>query len=325
MTNDAGLRNMNTKAKTVKIVEVGLRDGLQNESVVVDADVRYQLLRQLIDAGLTSLEVGSFVSPKWVPAMAPSEELFKRAIADQKTSIIPANVSLSALVPNEKGMDAVVRLGIKEIAVFAACSETFSQKNTNCSIAESFERLTRVAKVATDHGIKIRGYLSTTFGCPFEGPVNLDLVSKNVKRLLDLGAYEVSLGDTIGIASAGDIETLLGHLFKSVSPHVLAGHFHDTRGQAVANVLMAYQMGIRVFDASIGGLGGCPYAPGATGNVATEDLIYLFDSMNVDSGIDLSLLVKSNHWLAQKMNKKLPSRIGLVDDHQKTKSKACFL
>lgn len=316
---------MSINADKVQIVEVGLRDGLQNESVVVDVETRHQLLLKLVAAGFTSLEVGSFVSPKWVPAMAPSENLFQRAMADQQSGVIPKTVVMSALVPNEKGMEAVLRLGVKEIAIFAANSETFSKKNTNSTINESFIRLAEVTRLALDNGIKIRGYLSTCFGCPFEGPVKLETVGENVNRLLDLGAYEVSLGDTIGLAGAGDVEKLFEFLLRNISAKVLAGHFHDTRGQAVANVLKAYQMGIRVFDSSIGGLGGCPYAPGATGNVATEDIVYLFDSMGVSTGLDLGKLLMANAWLSQNMGKALPSRVGLADANKTDSKRICFL
>jgi hydroxymethylglutaryl-CoA lyase len=209
--------------------------------------------------------------------------------------------------------------------VFAACSETFAQRNTNCSIEESFQRLKKVTDLAHQRGLRIRGYLSTCFGCPFEGPVAIRNVRDNVQRMADLGAYEISLGDTIGLASAGHVERLLTELLMRFPASLLAGHFHDTRGQATANVLMAYQMGLRVFDASIGGLGGCPYAPGANGNVATEDVVYLFNSMGVDCGIDLDQLLAINGWLAQAMQRTLPSKVGLAVGRSQLKQGACFL
>lgn len=309
----------------VRIVEVGLRDGLQNEKIEIPVDQRYQLLHLLLKAGLRSIEAGAFVSPKWVPAMAPSEELFLRAQRDLKKGLLPDGTNLSALVPNEKGMEAALRLGVQEIAIFAACSETFSQKNTNCSMDESFHRLKTVVQIAQKQGVKIRGYLSTCFGCPFEGPVSLSVVEQNVSRLLDLGAYEVSLGDTIGLASAGDVERLLNLLLRKNNPSQLAGHFHDTRGQGVANVLRAFQMGLRAFDTSIGGLGGCPYAPGATGNVATEDVVYLFKSLGVETDIDLEKLLDLHRWLSQTMNKELPSKVGIAARHSKNPHQGCFL
>jgi len=298
---------------TIRIVEVGLRDGLQNESKFPDETVRKELLLQLIDAGSKSLEVGAFVSPKWVPAMACSEALFSSVLKDQNSHLIPNDVQLSILVPNEQGMDVAIKLGVKEIAIFAACSEGFSQKNTNCSIKESFQRLEVVAKMAYKHNINVRGYLSTCFGCPFDGSVDVSQVVENVKRMLDLGVYEVSLGDTIGIASAGDVERLLSKLLTFVEPRLLAGHFHDTRGQALVNILKSFEMGITTFDSSIGGLGGCPYAPGATGNVATEDVVYLFNSLNKTTGLDINKLLKINNWLSQKMGRTLSSRVSLAD------------
>lgn len=298
--------------KSVSIVEVGLRDGLQNEPQYPAVEVRKELLQQLIDAGSRALEIGAFVSPKWVPAMACSEELVLSTLKDQAEQRIPTDAQLSVLIPNEKGMEIAIKLGVKEIAIFAACSESFSQRNTNCSIEESFQRLKIVAQMAGVHQIKVRGYLSTCFGCPFEGAVDPSRVVENVQRMLDLGVYEVSIGDTIGVASAGNVETLFSQLLASVTPTLLAGHFHDTRGQALANILKSYEMGITTFDSSIGGLGGCPYAPGATGNVATEEVVYLFDSMNVSTGLNLEKLIQINQWLAKKMNRTLSSRVGIA-------------
>lgn len=307
------------QASKVRLVEVGLRDGLQNEKHYPGVEVRKELILQLIKAGSRVLEVGAFVSPKWVPAMACSESLVTSLLQDQVQNQLgstknqgDAVVQFSVLIPNEKGMDTALRLGVKEIAIFAACSESFSQKNTNCSIAESFDRLRVVAQRAHQHNVKVRGYLSTCFGCPFEGAVDRNIIVENVLRLRDLGAYEVSMGDTIGLASAGDVEVLFEQLLSHVPASFLAGHFHDTRGQALANILKSYEMGITTFDSSIGGLGGCPYAPGATGNVATEDVVYLFQSLGVETGLNLVELLKINDWLSQKMNRKLSSRVGLA-------------
>lgn len=297
----------------IRIFEVGLRDGLQNEKIDFPIQQRQELLTQLIDAGLTHLEIGSFVSPKWVPAMACSEDFVSYSLSELSKGKFPATILFSALIPNEKGLDTALRLGVKEIAIFASCSETFSQKNTNCSIDESFLRLEKVSRMAIQHMIKVRGYLSTCFGCPFEGPVDINQVLTNVDRMKKMGVYEISLGDTIGLASAGDVDKLLSQLLKSHPSDFFAGHFHDTRGQALVNILKAYEFGLRVFDSSIGGLGGCPYAPGATGNVATEDVIYLFNSLGVSTGVDLNKLVNINHWLSQKMNKRLPSKVSLAN------------
>lgn len=309
----------------VRIVEVGLRDGLQNEKTMVSLDNRQQILSKLIAAGLNSIEAGSFVSPKWVPAMADSEALFAWYNSEITKGHFSKSLALSALIPNEKGMEAALRLSVKEVAIFAACSETFSQKNTNCSIDESFDRLEKVTKIALKEGIRVRGYLSTCFGCPFEGAVDAEVVHSNVKRMKNLGVYEVSLGDTIGLAGAGDVEFLLNRLFLDIEPLFLAGHFHDTRGQGVANVLRAYQLGLRAFDASIGGLGGCPYAPGATGNVATEDLVFLFNSMKIRTGIQLESLLDLNEWLSGIMGRQLPSKVGRAAHQGYVPHKGCFL
>ncbi len=312
----------------VRIFEVGLRDGLQNEKQNLSIEVRQNLLQKLIEAGLTHLEIGSFVSPKWVPAMACSEELVALSLKKQSENKLPPTTLFSVLVPNEKGLETALRLGVQEIAIFASCSETFSQKNTNCSIEESFQRLAPVTQLALAHKIKVRGYLSTCFGCPFEGAVSMNKIIENVNRMKDLGVYEVSLGDTIGLASAGDVEALLSQLLKSHHPNFLAGHFHDTRGQALVNILKAYELGLRVFDSSIGGLGGCPYAPGATGNIATEDVVYLFNSLGVKTGVDLQKLIESNQWLSQLMGKPLPSRVSIAShstqSNKPTSTGSCF-
>lgn len=293
----------------VKIVEVGLRDGLQNESTVLSVLQRFQLLEKLIAAGTKTFEVGAFVSPKWVPQMAVSKELTELVLKkypDQK------KFHSSVLVPNEVGMSGALETGIKEIAVFASCSETFSQKNINCSIEESFQRFEPIMKLAKKNKIKVRGYLSVCFGCPFEGDVPEKQVVALAKRLFKMGCYEISIGDTIGVATVSQVNLLFKKLKKVVPLAKLAGHFHDTRGQALANILEAYKVGVRVFDSSIGGLGGCPYAKGATGNVATEDVVYMFDGMNVDTGLDIDKLCAINRWLEPQMNHPLSSRVGKV-------------
>lgn len=293
----------------VTIVEVGLRDGLQNESVLLPLQVRLDMAQALSDAGLRRIEIGSFVSPKWVPAMEMSDELTKLALERQKNKIIDPTTEFSALVPNEKGMEKAISSGIKEVSLFAACSESFSFKNINCSMQESFARFKTVAQLAQAHQIKIRGYLSVCFACPFEGAVDINVVVENVQKFMDLGCFEVSIGDTIGAATAGDVEQLFSMLFKKFSATILAGHYHDTRGQALANILKSYEMGLRVFDSSIGGLGGCPYAPSATGNVATEDVIYLFDGLKANTGVDLQKLVVASNSLSLHMGRQLASRV----------------
>ncbi|ASD62356.1 hydroxymethylglutaryl-CoA lyase [Bdellovibrio bacteriovorus] len=298
--------------KSVVIVEMGLRDGLQNEKTVLDADTRVELARRLILAGTKRVEIGAFVSPTWVPQMAGTAEVLQKTFAQVKSGVIPKKTEFSVLVPNERGMMDAIASGVKEVAIFAACSESFSLKNINCSIDESFKRFEPVMALAKKHKIKVRGYLSTCFGCPFEGKVSEAKVVKLAQRMHKLGVYELSIGDTIGVADVGQVESLFRKLKKVVPVKKLAGHFHDTRGQALANILAAYKLGINVFDTSLGGLGGCPYAPGATGNVATEDVVYMFHGMGVKTGLNLDKLIEINPWMAEKIQHPLPSKVGKV-------------
>ncbi len=296
----------------VTIVEMGLRDGLQNEKVTLSTSTRLELLEKLVSSGLRRIEIGAFVSPKWVPQMAGSNELTRAALKLQKENKIPKQIGLSVLVPNEIGMTMALETGIREIAIFAAASESFSKKNINCSIDESFARFEPVIAMAKKKKIKIRGYLSTCFGCPFEGKVSEEKVVKLAKRLLALGCYEISIGDTIGVATPGQVQSLFKKLKKVVPVKKLAAHFHDTRGQALANIVTAFNSGVRIFDSSVGGLGGCPYAPGAAGNVSTEDVVYMFLGMGIETGIKLDQLVAMNPWLAEKVEHPLPTRVGKV-------------
>ncbi|AFY03154.1 hydroxymethylglutaryl-CoA lyase [Bdellovibrio bacteriovorus] len=298
--------------KSVVIVEMGLRDGLQNEKTVLDADTRVEFARRLIQAGTKRVEIGAFVSPTWVPQMAGTAEVVQKTFAQVKSGSIPKKTEFSVLVPNERGMMDAIAAGVKEVAIFAACSESFSLKNINCSIDESFKRFEPVMALAKKHKIKVRGYLSTCFGCPFEGKVSEAKVVKLAQRMHKLGVYELSVGDTIGVADVGQVESLFRKLKKVVPVKKLAGHFHDTRGQALANILAAYKLGINVFDTSLGGLGGCPYAPGATGNVATEDVVYMFHGMGVKTGLNLDKLIEINPWMAEKIQHPLPSKVGKV-------------
>ncbi|HEX7675505.1 MAG TPA: hydroxymethylglutaryl-CoA lyase [Bdellovibrio sp.] len=300
------------KSKSVVIVEMGLRDGLQNEKHVLDTDTRVEFARRLIDAGTKRVEIGSFVSPTWVPQMAGTAEVVSKVFTLQKNKVVSKKAELSVLVPNERGMLDAIASGVKEIAIFAACSESFSKKNINCTIDESFKRFEPVMALAKKHKIKVRGYLSTCFGCPFEGKVPEARVVKLAQRMLKLGVYELSIGDTIGVADVGQVRSLFAKLKKVVPAKKLAGHFHDTRGQALANILAAYDLGITVFDTSLGGLGGCPYAPGATGNVATEDVVYMFQGMGVKTGLNLDKLLEINPWMAEKIQHPLPSKVGKV-------------
>ena len=268
-----------TLPERVKIVEVGPRDGLQNESVTVPVEVKVRLIEMLADAGLTAVESGAFVSPKWVPQMAASGEVL--GLVKKKPG-----VSYPMLVPNPKGLDIALEAGAEEIALFAAATETFSQKNTNCSIAESVDRFRAITERAQQENLRIRGYISCVLGCPYEGEVSLDTVADLAQKLIDAGCYEVSLGDTIGVGTAGKAQEMIEIVSRNVPIAQLAAHFHDTYGQALANIHAVMQCGVAVVDSSVAGLGGCPYAKGATGNVATEDVVYMLDGMRIDTGVD---------------------------------------
>lgn len=296
--------------KNVKIVEVGLRDGLQNESSQLSVEQRYDLYEKLVSAGLKNIEIGAFVSPKWVPQMSSTVQLCQLVLPENQRR--KSKIATSVLVPNEKGMLQAIHAGVKEVAIFAACSESFSQANINCSIEESFKRFIPVLKLAKENKIKVRGYLSTCFGCPFEGKVSEQKVVSLAKKMHKLGVYEISIGDTIGVANPAQVISLFKKLKKVIPAAKLAGHFHDTRGQALVNIYAAYNVGIRVFDSSIGGLGGCPYAPGAAGNVSTEDVVYMFDGMKVKTGVKIDQLIATNKCLQPLMNHELSSKVGRV-------------
>lgn len=300
------------KKDSVVIVEMGLRDGLQNEKHILDADTRVEFAQRLISAGVKRLEVGAYVSPTWVPQMAGTSEVLQKIFSLRKEKKISSGVEFSVLVPNERGMLDAIQSGVKEVAIFAACSESFSKKNINCSIEESFRRFEPVMALAKKHKVKVRGYLSTCFGCPFEGKVSEAKVVKLAHRMHKMGVHEISIGDTIGVADVGQVRSLFKKLKQVVPVKKIAGHFHDTRGQALANILAAYDLGVRVFDTSLGGLGGCPYAPGATGNVATEDVVYMFHGMKVKTGLNLVKLLEINPWVAEKIQHSLPSKVGKV-------------
>lgn len=288
--------------RRVRIVEVGPRDGLQNECVALGIDDRLTLIDRLANAGLRDIEAGAFVSPKRVPNMAGSGELMQR---------LPrrAGVSYPCLVPNDTGLDAALASGCTDIALFAAVSETFSQRNTACSIAESMDRLSAVARRALDAGVRVRGYLSCVIGCPYEGAVESRKVADMAARLIDMGCYEVSLGDTTGIGTPAQIAALIDTVAAQVAVTRLAGHFHDTWGMGAANVWAALQRGVTAFDASVGGLGGCPFAPGASGNVATEDLVYMLDGAGIETGIDLRALVDTARWISARLDRAPASRV----------------
>jgi hydroxymethylglutaryl-CoA lyase len=285
----------------VKIVEVGPRDGLQNEAVTVPAEIKVQLVEKLADAGLPVIEVGAFVSPKWVPQMATSGEVF-RQIARRD------GIGYPMLVPNLKGLELAHAAGVREIALFAATTETFSQKNTNCSIAESIDRFNAVIDAALRLDIRVRGYISCVLGCPYEGEVSMDTVLMLAEKMFDRGCYEVSLGDTIGVGTAGQAQALVEKLARHVPVPQLAAHFHDTYGQALANIHAVMQCGIAVIDSSVAGLGGCPYAKGATGNVATEDVVYMLQGMGIDTGVDMDKLLEAGRFISDFLGREPVSR-----------------
>ncbi len=286
----------------VTVYEVGPRDGLQNEAESLTLDVRAEFIDSLSEAGLPAIEVGSFVSPKAVPQLADTEELFRR--------IHPASgVRYPALVPNMKGLERALGVGVREIAVFTAASETFNRKNINAGVDESIERFRPVVARAKEEKVRVRGYVSTVFGCPYEGDVAPEAVREVVHKLLDLAIDEISLGDTIGVATPADVYDVIETLYESgVTRGVLALHLHDTRGTALANVFAGLECGVTTYDASAGGLGGCPYAPGASGNLATEDLLYLLEGLGIHTGVTLARVVEASRRLAQSLGHRPPGR-----------------
>ena len=288
--------------KSVHIVEVGPRDGLQNEARTVPTDKKAEFVKLLAAAGLKDIEVASFVHPKWIPQLADAQDLIKQLEPNP-------NVRYSALVPNMKGLERAIESGIRRIAVFTAASETFNRKNINMGIQESIDVFKPVVDRALKEGISVRGYVSTCFVCPYEGAVPEEKVAEVTRALFDLGVDEVSIGDTIGAATPKDVESTGGHLLGQFPVERLAMHFHDTYGMAIANVYQSLQMGFTTFDSSAGGLGGCPYAPGASGNVATEDLLYLLDRLGIATGVSLQLLRRASHFIAQELARDLPSRV----------------
>jgi hydroxymethylglutaryl-CoA lyase len=281
----------------VKIVEVGPRDGLQNEKQALSIEQRLSFINDLIDAGLKSIEVGSCVSAKWVPQMAQSDELFK---------LLPQcdDLNLSLLTPNLKGFEAALAVGCKEVAVFTAASESFTRKNINCSIDESLERFSEIFQAAQANNVRVRGYVSCMVDCPYEGAIDPKQVVNVVKRLHHMGCYEISLGETIGTATPDRVQKVWQACLAELDSKILAGHFHNTYGMAIANIYQSLQQGIRVFDSSLAGLGGCPYAKGSSGNVATEDLYYLLSHIGYETGINLEKLMLASQNINQTLNRK---------------------
>ena len=291
--------------KQVKIVEVGPRDGLQNEVAIVPTAVKIEFIDLLTAAGLPSIEATSFVSPKWVPQMADNASVM--AGIKQR-----AGVSYQVLTPNLMGLDAAVTAGAKEVAVFGAASESFSQKNINCSIEASLSRFEELVTSAHRQGLKVRGYVSCALGCPYEGEISPIRVAGVADRLYQMGCYEISLGDTIGVGTPGKVEKMLRAVAAKVPVAQMAVHFHDTYGQALANILTALQGGVAVVDSSVAGLGGCPYAEGASGNVASEDLLYMLDGLGIETGVDLEKLLAAGQFICTHLGRRSGSRVALV-------------
>ena len=286
----------------VRIVEVGPRDGLQNEAANIPVEIRVELIGKLAAAGLETIEAGSFVNPKRIPQMAASEEVFAQLVRKP-------GISYAALTPNLQGFERALAAGADEVAVFGAASEAFSQKNINCSVAESLQKFEPVMAAAAAANIPVRGYVSCVLGCPYEGEIEPRRVLDVSLALLDMGCYEISLGDTIGTGTAGSMARLLSTLLPEVVPAKLAVHCHDTYGQALANILVALQHGVAVVDASVSGLGGCPYAKGATGNVATEDVVYMLQGLGIATAIDLAQLVAAGNFISEHLQRANQSRV----------------
>jgi len=289
------------RGRRITVVEVGPRDGLQNERAAVSTADKIEFVNKLSAAQLPVIEVSAFVSPKWVPQMADAGQVFAGITRRPGTRY-------TALVPNLAGLERAQQAGVTEIAVFAASTETFSRKNINQSINDSFATYRQVCDAAHAGGLRVRGYLSTAFGCPYEGPVSPAVVATLTARLIDLGAFEVAVSDTIGIAHPGQIPAVLEAVLARVPVDQIALHFHDTRGTALANVMASLEFGVATFDASAGGLGGCPYAPGAAGNLATDDLIYMLDGLGADTGVLLSAVSEASAFIESRLDHRLPSR-----------------
>ncbi|MEQ8391154.1 MAG: hydroxymethylglutaryl-CoA lyase [Thalassospira sp.] len=289
----------------VKIVEVGPRDGLQNEKTMVATTTKVDLINRLNDAGLSVIEATAFVSPKWVPQMADASEVMAQITRK-------AGVSYPVLAPNMKGLEAAIASGATEVAVFGAASESFSQKNINCSIAESLDRFRPVTDAARKAGLAVRGYVSCVLGCPYEGDISPQKVAEVAKALYDMGCYEISLGDTIGTGTPAKAQAMITAVAKHVPTEKLAAHFHDTYGQALSNLLAVLQMGVATIDSSVAGLGGCPYAKGASGNVATEDVVYMLNGLGIKTEVDLEKLAETGSWICDQIGRSSASKVNLA-------------
>jgi len=293
---------INNLPKQVKIVEVGPRDGLQNEKTLISADDKITLIEKLSDAGISYIESGSFVSPKWVPQMGTSSEVFSKLPRK-------AGVTYAALTPNMRGFEGALAVNADEVAIFGAASESFSQKNINCSINESLDRFIPIIEAAKAANIKVRGYVSCVVGCPYEGDINAEKVADVALKMFNMGCYEISLGDTIGVGTVASVQKMLQAVSAKVPVEKLAVHFHDTYGQALTNIYTALQMGIKVVDSAIAGLGGCPYAKGASGNVATEEVVYLLNGLGITTNIDFNKLLEAGWYISNKLGKAPISKV----------------
>lgn len=291
--------------KKVRIVEVGARDGLQNEAQIASVAQRIELIRKLADTGLKDIEAGSFISPKWVPQMANTAQVLAGLT-------MGSDIRYPVLVPNSKGMQDALAAGAKDISIFAAASESFSQKNVNCSINESIERFAEVAEQAQLAQISMRGYVSCVLGCPYEGDISVQAVVEVSKQLIDIGCNEISLGDTIGVGTPLNAQAMLKEVADEIGIERLAVHFHDTYGQALANIYASLELGISVIDSSVAGLGGCPYARGASGNVASEDVVYMLEGMGIETNVDLKKLILAGRNICTQLNTPVRSRVNLA-------------
>ena len=289
----------------VRLVEVGARDGLQNEANPVSTAIKLELIDRLGDAGVSYIEAASFVAPKWVPQMGDAREVMTGIKRH-------AGITYAALTPNLKGLDSALECGVQEVAVFGAASESFTQKNINCSIAESLERFSPVIELAQKSGIPVRGYVSTVMGCPYEGEIAPSKVAEVSKTLFEMGCYEISLGDTVGVGTPLKAKRMLEAVNQHIPMNKLAAHFHDTYGQALANLYAVLEEGIAVIDSSVAGLGGCPYAKGAAGNVASEDVVYLLNGLGIKSGINLEKLAATGDWITRTINRPNRSKVGIA-------------
>jgi hydroxymethylglutaryl-CoA lyase len=289
----------------VKMVEVGPRDGLQNEKNQVDTAVKIEFINRLSDTGLSVIEATSFVSPKWIPQLADHREVYEGITKKEK-------VSYPVLVPNIKGFENALACHVKEIAVFTTPSETFSKRNTNATVSESLQNISEVVNAAKSHHIRVRGYLSCVLGCPYEGDIPPEKVSDMAEKLIQLGCYEISLGDTIGVGTPSKTDVLLKTVMKNIPKEKIAVHFHDTYGQALANIYVALLNGIHVIDSSVGGLGGCPYAKGASGNVASEDVLYMLNGLGIETGVDLEKLVNVGRFIVDHLKIPMRSKVNLA-------------